>query len=217
MVDELLSPNTPDTCFRVITSTTRPRRELESSDAYNFLSSADFMSALEMKKLVEHDVFNNHHYGLMASDLELALTRARESGGIAVAVLTPPGVQAAMKTLDQLGAHSKSVFVDCDRDLSICRLVSRYIHESRALKERAAPEDELQRLSDRTSVRLDQVATVEDRWRSALSWDIVLDNSGMKSPGAVANELMAQVSNGPGASPEKKLAMQQAASMSPSR
>lgn len=89
----------------VKTCTTRDRREGEPEDAYYFMTDAEFANNIAAGAFAEYDVYGNHYYGILKSELE---TEEK-----LVCVITPNGADAIMKVFPdafivQVGASMKT-------------------------------------------------------------------------------------------------------------
>lgn len=75
---------------KIIFSTTRPRRDNETNEAYHFLTLQDFYHLVEDKKLLTANFFNDWFYGISKNDLS--------ENKINVGVFSPGGYNQLLKT-----------------------------------------------------------------------------------------------------------------------
>lgn len=103
-----------------LTSTTRPKREEESDDAYRFISEKQFLDELNDGSYIETTVYSSHHYG--TSDKEIS--PIVEKGSIAV---IPIDICGAL-TLKNLYRHKAMlVFLNREKTDAIKSIISRDI------------------------------------------------------------------------------------------
>lgn len=210
IVKELLS----DQVKQVVTTTTRAQRPGEADGAYNFKMTSDFNQALKSGEMIEYDVVNGNLYGLEVSSLNKAVKEARERGGTAIAILTPPGLFAAKEYLESQNVNVKTVGIFTPEDEAICRLVSRYTAGARELKANNAPHEDFVQLSDSITERLKSVMGYEKEW-ATLKYDDTIINDGSLTLAQAAQLVESKVFTPKEASSPQRAAIEQA-SISPS-
>lgn len=88
-----------------ITSTTRPKRDVEEKDAYRFISEEEFIAEKEAGKYIESTVYSKYHFGTSADEI----TPIIERGHYAV---IPIDVCGALTIRNEYRKHSLLVFVN---------------------------------------------------------------------------------------------------------
>jgi guanylate kinase len=103
---------------RVVTYTTRPKRPLEVNGVdYHFVSEKQFKNELLDKKvLLEHNVFNDWHYGFTLDGLDYENENY-------VLIITPSGFATLRKTLGE--KNITSIYLDVHERERIIRLAQR--------------------------------------------------------------------------------------------
>lgn len=92
--------------FNVMRSvTTRPRRHLETDEAYDFVSVDEFVDMVNDGELVEYQRFGKYWYGLSKTEMM--------TSGDSVVVLTVGGLQQVMSSPMSEGKTIIPVFLDC--------------------------------------------------------------------------------------------------------
>lgn len=94
---------------KAISTTTRPRREGESEDAYHFVSEEEFETLKKANKFIEIATYNNWHYGLQKDDLQ----------GNQIVVVTPHGLRMLLNQ----GFNIYSIYIDVDRKSRLIKLL----------------------------------------------------------------------------------------------
>lgn len=77
---------------RVITCTTRKRRDGETENAYHFMSEEEFRAALSRGEFLEHDIYRGNLYGTLKNEFKDAGPENKK-----VCVVTPEGAEAIKK------------------------------------------------------------------------------------------------------------------------
>lgn len=103
-----------------LTSTTRPKRELEADNAYRFISEEQFIDEMNAGNYIETTVYSRHHYGTSAKDISPIVER----GSVAV---IPIDICGAL-TLKNLYRHrAMLVFLNREKENAIKSIISKDI------------------------------------------------------------------------------------------
>lgn len=86
---------------KVLTTTTRPPREGETAEDYNFVSLGEFQA---MTDLVEYDLYNGYYYG--------TTMKALNAGDIAI--VTPEGMRAIKRKYTKRPVRVIGLFADVE-------------------------------------------------------------------------------------------------------
>lgn len=210
IVKELLGTRLAPHLVTVTTSTTRSPREGEAQNAYNFLSATEFREGIDKGKFIEFDMVNGNFYGLQRNDLQEAVQRARQVQGVAIVILTPPGVMAAKNFLSDEGIASVAAFIDCPHDQQVVRLVSRFISEKRKLEAAGGEPSDVRFLADTYTERLTHVKEVENKWSFEYDWDYKVENGEGRKLQDVVKEIETIISIDPQSTAIQKAAAREA-------
>lgn len=159
---------------QVISTTTRNPRQGEIDGIhYNFLGVNDFERKIGMYEFVEHVKIGEDYYGVSHN----AISRAMASNKIAVVIVDPRGNRAVMNYADKRGIGALSVFIDCNKEEQINRLLDRYENDSLACAEKYRE-------------RIDHIANHEASWRSFMHYDLVIGQFDQKTQADVIGALI---------------------------
>tara|TARA_Y100000052_G_C2931287_1_gene74501 strand:- start:63 stop:770 length:708 start_codon:yes stop_codon:yes gene_type:complete len=197
VVKELMGSRIAPHLATVLTTTTRAKREGEADNAYNFLTTTEFREGIDKGKFIEFDMVNGNFYGLQRDDLQSSVQKAREVGGVAIVILTPPGAMAAKNFLSDSGVHSVATFIDCPHEQQIVRLVSRFISEKRQLESAGGEPSDVRGLADTYADRLTHVKEVENKWGVDYDWDYKINNGEGRQIRDLVDEIQTIISINP--------------------
>lgn len=91
-----------------LTTTTRPRRENESEDAYRFISEDEFVKEKDEGKYIEDTVYSRYHFGTSQDEIQPIIDRGHYA-------VIPIDVCGALSIRNTFKKHSLLVFVNRDK------------------------------------------------------------------------------------------------------
>ena len=107
---------------KLVTTTTRPRRDTEiSGHDYNFITSDLAEHYINHNFFVESNVHGGQLYGLTKNELNEKLA----SGKTPCVILTPNGLAPYKELLKPYGVGVLSFYIDCPEDILFTRLAER--------------------------------------------------------------------------------------------
>lgn len=115
------------TIQELISETTRPRRNGEAENTYNFISEKEFLYMIENFEFVEHRDYNTKqgiwYYGLAKHTIDYAI----ENNINSVVILDIQGLKQLKEYLKEIGQEDilKSVYIDCDGKTRMLRSLCR--------------------------------------------------------------------------------------------
>jgi guanylate kinase len=170
----------PSVFAPVVTTTTRQPRPGEVQGIhYRFMSRFEFEQYATHGRLVERDEISGQMYGLQRDELH----RLDDSGRIAVAVVTPNGIEPIRAACEALGKRLVSVYLGANREDLIVRFLQRY---------RADREDRAEHYSRRLMHLLDE----QGAWANAAAYDVVEKQFGEATLDSVLERIQAQIAQG---------------------
>lgn len=103
-----------------LTSTTRPRRNNETGDAYRFISEEQFIKEMKAGDYIETTVYSGYHFGTSEKDISPIV----ESGGVAV---IPIDICGAITLKNLYREKAMLVFTHREREEAIKSIIDRDI------------------------------------------------------------------------------------------
>lgn len=204
--------------------TTREPRPGDVPGAYRHVTAMEFKHLIDRGEMVEFDFVNDHIYGVAKADMDRAIETARATGGTVLAILTPPGAFAAKEYLQERDVAVSAAFIETEPDMALIRLVTRFTHDVRALREAGGTEEQERALADAYQDRINATrppepgsvlansgrpdAKVEATW-TRYEWDYRIDNAEGSKIEDLAHELVAMAQTPPAPTRERAVAQQQ--------
>lgn len=179
---------------RIITTTTRPMRDGEVNGIdYHFVSEEEFMSLVKADQFVEWEKLeiNGHLYGAQKSSvIETELTP--------VIIVEPNGLRTWQQKASEIGFKVFSVFVYCDIQARINRVINRTVSNLTAkLVNNATLQDMTQVLYseiEEHTKRISSMNSSELDWFTRAHWDTVVDGESASGVHQIAAALEYQLS-----------------------
>lgn len=101
-----------------MTTTTRPRRDIEDEDAYRFISEEQFLAEKDAGKFIESTVYSKYHFGTSSEEISPIIERGHYA-------VIPIDVCGALTVRNEYRKHSLLVFVNRDKSAVIRNIVER--------------------------------------------------------------------------------------------
>jgi guanylate kinase len=191
LIDELVDTGQYQ---RIITTTTRPIREGEINGIdYHFVSEDEFMSLVKNDMFVEWEKLeiNGHLYGAQKSSVI-------ETDLIPVIIVEPNGLLTWQEKAKEIGFKVFSVFVYCDIQARIERIVNRTVG---TLLGKLVNNETLQDIAqvlyaeiDEHTKRIVSMSSSEIDWFTRAHWDTVIDGNSASGVHQIAAALEYQTS-----------------------
>ena len=120
-IQNLLLKNYPDTFHKIISCTTRPKRDYEiEGDDYHFISRAEFLDRMMNEEFIEALEFNGWFCG--------ALISALDPDKVNIGIFTPEGIESLRLTASSYNLEVLPIYIMCDEKIRMLRALNREKH-----------------------------------------------------------------------------------------